>query len=123
MGNERVLEGRLEDAAFTFERDAALGVDRSVERLGEITFFAGAGRRLPTRRSGSSASSASSAATRSPAELRGWPRPTRRPSRAGARELEGHIGAEHMRLAGHLDDVCAAIDEQYFPDAAEAPRQ
>ena len=42
-GNERVLEGRLEDAAFTFERDAALGV-AAAERLGEITFFAGAGK-------------------------------------------------------------------------------
>src|ERR1041384_906160 len=42
-GNETVLEGRLDDASFTFERDVALGIERLSERLGSITFFAGAG--------------------------------------------------------------------------------
>jgi len=36
-------------------------------------------------------------------------------------ELEGHVGAEYARLAGYPEAVCAAIDEQYLPDAAEAP--
>ena len=42
-GNEGVLEGRLDDASFTFERDVASGIERLAERLGGITFFAGAG--------------------------------------------------------------------------------
>ena len=42
-GNVRVLEARLEDAEFTFERDVAVGIDGLAERLGSITFLAGAG--------------------------------------------------------------------------------
>src|SRR5206468_9005340 len=42
-GNELVLEGRLDDAAFTFDRDVAVGIHGLAERLGAITFFADAG--------------------------------------------------------------------------------
>ena len=42
-GNERVLEGRLEDASFTFERDVSRGIDELARELGAITFVAGAG--------------------------------------------------------------------------------
>ncbi|MGH3012555.1 MAG: glycine--tRNA ligase subunit beta, partial [Gaiellaceae bacterium] len=42
-GNERVLEGRLEDAHFTFERDVAKGIEKLAGELGSITFVAGAG--------------------------------------------------------------------------------
>ena len=42
-GNERVLEGRLEDASFTFERDLAVGIEGLAGRIGAITFVAGAG--------------------------------------------------------------------------------
>src|SRR5205085_8414058 len=36
-------------------------------------------------------------------------------------ELEGYIGAEYARLAGYPEAVCAAIEEQYLPDAGGAP--
>jgi glycyl-tRNA synthetase beta chain len=36
-------------------------------------------------------------------------------------DLEGHIGAEYARLAGYPEAVCAAIDEQYLPAAADGP--
>ena len=36
-------------------------------------------------------------------------------------ELEGVIGAEYARLAGHPDAVCRAIAEHYLPDGADAP--
>src|SRR5207237_7734155 len=42
-GHRQVLENRLDDAMFTFERDQAHGIDTLAGRLGEITFFAGAG--------------------------------------------------------------------------------
>src|SRR6185295_7886972 len=42
-GNEGVLEGRLEDASFTFERDVAKGIERLAEEATRITFVAGAG--------------------------------------------------------------------------------
>jgi tetrameric-type glycyl-tRNA synthetase beta subunit len=117
-GNETVLEGRLDDASFTFERDVSLGIERLVERLGSITFFAGAGsfadkteriRGLVEKLGGGEASleAARLAKADQASEL----------VREFA-DLEGHIGAEYARLAGYPEAVCAAIDEQYLPDSA-----
>src|SRR5207237_6989207 len=41
-GHTQVLEARLEDASFTFERDVAAGIDRLGEPPGAIPFFPGA---------------------------------------------------------------------------------
>jgi glycyl-tRNA synthetase beta chain len=120
-GNELVLEGRLDDAAFTFDRDVAVGIHGLAERLGAITFFAGAGSyadkterlvRLAERLGGGDASleAARLAKADQASELvREFP------------ELEGIIGAEYARLAGYPEAVCAAIEEQYLPDSATGP--
>ena len=120
-GNEGVLEGRLEDASFTFERDVAKGIERLAEEATRITFVAGAGsygdkvarlQVLVEARGGGDASreAARLAKADQAAELvREFP------------DLEGHIGAEYARLAGFPEAVCAAIDEQYLPDAAGGP--
>jgi tetrameric-type glycyl-tRNA synthetase beta subunit len=120
-GNEIVLEGRLDDATFTFERDVQLGIDRLADRLGSITFFAGAGsfadkadrlRALVEKLGGGEASveAARLAKADQASELV-----------REAPDLEGHIGAEYARLAGYPEAVCAAIDEQYLPDSAAGP--
>ena len=121
VGNENVLEGRLDDASFTFERDVAQGIERLAERLGAITFFAGAGsftdkterlRGLVEKLGGGEASleAARLAKADQASELvREFP------------DLEGHIGAEYARLAGYPEAVSAAIDEQYLPDSAGGP--
>ncbi len=120
-GNEAVLEGRLDDASFTFERDVKLGVERLAEQLATITFFAGAGSfadkterlvALVERLGGGEAAieAARLAKADQASELvREFP------------DLEGHIGAEYARLAGYPEAVCAAIDEQYLPDSAGGP--
>jgi glycyl-tRNA synthetase beta chain len=120
-GNENVLEGRLEDASFTFERDVAKGIDGLFKELDSITFAAGAGsfaqksERLVALVEALGGGEASHEAARlakadQAAELvREFP------------DLEGHIGAEYARLAGYPEAVCAAIDEQYLPDAADGP--
>jgi glycyl-tRNA synthetase beta chain len=120
-GNENVLEGRLEDASFTFERDVARGIEGLLKELGAITFVAGAGsfaqksERLVTLVAAMGGGEASQEAARlakadQAAELvREFP------------DLEGHIGAEYARLAGYPEAVCAAIDEQYLPDSAGGP--
>src|SRR5205823_14538692 len=112
---------RLEDASFTFERDVAAGIDALAERLAAITFFAGAGSfaekaervaKLVQRLGGGDASleAARLAKADQAAELvREFP------------ELEGYIGAEYARLAGYPEAVCAAIAEQYLPEAAGGP--
>lgn len=120
-GNERVLEGRLDDASFTFERDVHVGIDELAKRLATITFLAGAGsfaektERLVALARELGGGDASSEAARlakadQAAELvREFP------------ELEGHIGAEYARLAGYPEAVCAAIDEQYLPEGPDSP--
>lgn len=118
-GNERVLEGRLEDAHFTFERDVAKGIEALAQELGSITFVAGAG------------SFADKAARlQDLAEALGGGEASREAARLAKADqaaelvrefsdLEGHIGAEYARLAGFPEAVCAAIEEQYLPDSAE----
>ena len=120
-GNVNVLEGRLDDATFTFERDVAAGIEELARRLGTIVYFAGAGtfadkttrlEALVDRLGGGDASfeAARLAKADQAAELvREFP------------ELEGYIGAEYARLAGFPEAVCAAIAEQYLPDSAGGP--
>jgi glycyl-tRNA synthetase beta chain len=120
-GNETVLEGRLDDATFTLERDLAAGIEDLAGRLGSIVYFAGAGtfadkaerlKKLVDRLGGGEASleAARLAKADQAAELvREFP------------ELEGYIGAEYARLAGFPEAVCAAIGEQYLPDSAGGP--
>jgi glycyl-tRNA synthetase beta chain len=120
-GNENVLEGRLDDATFTFERDVKLGIDELASRLGSIVYFADAGTfadkaerlvRLVERLGGGDASleAARLAKADQAAELvREFP------------DLEGYIGAEYARLAGYPEAVSAAIAAQYLPDSAGGP--
>jgi glycyl-tRNA synthetase beta chain len=120
-GNERVLEGRLADAHFTFERDVAKGIEALAGELGAITFVAGAGtfadkaarlQALVEEQGGGEVSqeAARLAKADQAAELvREFP------------DLEGHVGAEYARLAGYPDGVCSAIEEQYLPDSADGP--
>ncbi len=120
-GVENVVEGRLEDASFTFERDVKVGIDELAERLGSITFFAGGGtyadktarlaRLVEALGGGEAALEAARLAKADQASelVREFP------------ELEGHVGGEYAKLAGYPEAVSAAIDEQYLPDGADAP--
>jgi glycyl-tRNA synthetase beta chain len=119
-GVENVVEGRLEDASFTFERDVKVGIDGLAERLGSITFFAGGGtyadkttrlaKLVEALGGGEAALEAARLAKADQASelVREFP------------ELEGHVGGEYAKLAGYPEAVSAAIAEQYLPDAADA---
>ena len=120
-GNVNVLEGRLDDASFTFERDVRRGIDELSEQLGSITFFKGAGTfadktdrlvKLAGQLGGGEASFEAARlvkADQASELVREFP------------DLEGYIGAEYARLAGYPEAVNAAIEEQYLPDAARGP--
>lgn len=120
-GYRAVLENRLDDAGFTFERDVAQGIDALAGRLGSITFVAGGGSfadkaerlvDLVTRLGGgpNALAAARLAKADQAAEL----------VREFA-ELEGYIGGEYARLAGQPEPVAVAIADQYLPDGADAP--
>ncbi len=120
-GNTQVLENRLDDAAFSFERDVKVGIDGLAGRLGGISFFEGGGsfadkverlQKLAGRLGGGEATleAARLAKADQASELvREFP------------DLEGRIGAEYARLAGYPEAVCAAVAEQYLPDSAGGP--
>ena len=120
-GNEQVLEGRLEDASFTFDRDVARGLDELAETLGSITFVARAGSyadksaRLEALVAELTVDEAARTAARlakadQAAELvREFP------------DLEGHIGAEYARAGGYAEAVASAIEDQFRPDAPKGP--
>jgi glycyl-tRNA synthetase beta chain len=120
-GNEIVLNNRLEDAAFTFERDVVVGIDELAERTRNITFLAGGGTyydkaqrlvQLVERLGGGDASreAARLAKADQASELvREFP------------DLQGYIGAEYARLAGYPEAVCVAIEEHYLPESAHGP--
>lgn len=120
-GNERVLEGRLADATFTFDRDVAAGIEGLRERIGAITFFAGAGsfadksERLVelVRELGGDADALEAARLAKADQAAELVREFT--------ELEGHIGSVYARLAGKSEAVCVAIEEQYLPDSAGGP--
>ncbi|MCY4087026.1 MAG: glycine--tRNA ligase subunit beta [Actinomycetia bacterium] len=120
-GNERVLAGRLEDAAFTYERDVRAGIDELAARLGTITFVAPVG----------SFMAKSERLVKLVSEL-----DSDEDARTGARlakadqaaelvrefpDLEGYIGAQYAQRAGYPDAVATAIDEHYRPDSAGGP--
>jgi glycyl-tRNA synthetase beta chain len=120
-GYTQVLEARLEDAAFTFDRDVAVGIEELASHLDRITFFEGGGTladkaarlvELVEKLGGDDAAlqAARLAKADQASEL----------VREFA-DLEGQIGAEYARLAGRPEEVCKAIAEQYLPDAADAP--
>ena len=120
-GYRAVLENRLDDAGFTFDRDVAKGIDALAGQLGSITFVAGGGSfadkaerlvDLVTRLGGGpdAIEAARLAKADQASEL----------VREFA-ELEGYIGGEYARLAGRPEMVSAAIADQYLPDGADAP--
>jgi glycyl-tRNA synthetase beta chain len=120
-GYTQVLDARLEDAAFTFDRDVAVGVDELAGRLDRITFVEGGG----------TLADKSARLIELVGQLGGDEHAREAAKLAKAdqaselvrefAELEGVIGAEYARLAGYPDDLCIAIAEHYLPDAADAP--
>ncbi|HLM34026.1 MAG TPA: glycine--tRNA ligase subunit beta [Gaiellaceae bacterium] len=120
-GNERVLEGRLDDATFSYERDVQVGIEAMAAQLDAITFHARAGtfadkavrlRELCDLLGGGDASGEAARlakADQASTMVHEFP------------ELEGFIGGEYARLAGVPEGVAAAIAEHYLPDQAGGP--
>ncbi|MGE5689956.1 MAG: glycine--tRNA ligase subunit beta, partial [Pseudomonadota bacterium] len=120
-GYTAVLENRLDDAAFTFDRDVAVGIEGLAARLGSITFFTGAGSFADKieRLVGLVDALGGDADAREAARLAKADQAAELVREFA--DLEGHIGATYARLAGASDAVATAIDEQYLPESAGGP--
>jgi len=146
-GNERVLEGRLDDAEFSYDRDLAEGLEAMASRLGEVVFHAKLG----------SLADKSARLVALTAWLAGWVgTPTDREPVAAAADqgltarvtgelpaavvaakfakadlvsqvviefpgLQGRVGGIYAEKAGASPAVAQAISDHYRPLSAVAP--
>jgi glycyl-tRNA synthetase beta chain len=125
-GNEEVLAGRLDDAAFAHRRDLDRGLEAMVAELGRVSFLEGSG------------SIADKVARLGPlvervCDANGLSAEARAAAlRAAAlckadlvsglvsefADLEGYAGSLYARAAGEDEAVCAAIEEHHRPREA-----
>ncbi|MDQ6950432.1 MAG: glycine--tRNA ligase subunit beta [Mariprofundales bacterium] len=124
QGNARVVNARLADAAFYFDRDPAESLEARVERLNSVVFQEGLGmvgdqvNRLRSfvldnaHQLGVDANDGQRAAYLCKSDLTTglvgeFP------------ELQGYMGGIYAQLSGENDAVVAGITEHYLPEGAE----
>ncbi|MDX6647903.1 MAG: glycyl-tRNA synthetase beta chain [Miltoncostaeaceae bacterium] len=128
-GNEDVLDARLQDAAFSFDRDREAGLAALNGRLATIVFHQRLGSVADKRDRLVDGVAALAAATGADAGAAAIAEEAARLAKAdqGAilvaefSELEGYVAAHYARLEGHDEAVGQAIEEQYLPAGADAP--
>ena len=127
-GNERVVRGRLDDAAFSLAKDLELGLEGLAQGLGRISYHARAGSLADrTARLGAlvAALSETLEAGRDDREHASTAARLAKADQASRlvgefAELEGYVGAVYARRAGLPEAVAVAISEQYLPAGAGA---
>lgn len=128
-GNEGVLDARLQDAEFSFDKDLEAGLDALDRRLDAIVFHQRLGSMAAKRdRLVDGAAEVAAAVGADP--------DTREAAVAAARlakadqgavlvaefsELEGYVAAEYARRAGVPEEVARAVEEHYLPEGAASP--
>jgi len=123
-GNERVVNARLADAAFYFDRDPQISQETRVEKLSDIVFQDGLGmvgdqvRRLRgfvldnAGALGVDANDAQRAAYLCKSDLT--------TGMVGEfPELQGYMGGIYARMDGEKEEVAQAIAEHYMPEGGE----
>jgi glycyl-tRNA synthetase beta chain len=125
-GNEGVLDARLKDAAFSFDKDTAAGLDELDRRLGTIVFHQKLGT-LADKRDRLVAGVAA-VATAVGTDLSVAQEAARLAKIdqgavlvAEFSELQGYAGAHYARLAGRPEEVCLAVEEHYLPEGPDSP--
>ena len=140
-GNERVLEGRLDDAEFAYDRDVAEGLDTMAGKsrrhgVPREARLAGADKTARLRALGGWLVSAGPGVGGDPAADRPFEGLTAQVELAASLAkadlasgvviefpvLQGRMGELYGRAAGLLDEVAAAMaSQQYLPVSAVAP--
>ncbi|HMM49509.1 MAG TPA: glycine--tRNA ligase subunit beta, partial [Miltoncostaeaceae bacterium] len=128
-GNEGVLNARLQDAIFSFDKDRALGLAALGARLDSIVFHQRLGT-LADRRARLISTVADLVAAL------GVDAPTAAHAARAAElakadqgavlvdefsDLQGYVAGEYARLEGEDPAVAVAIGEQYLPEGADSP--
>ena len=125
-GNEDVLDARLQDAAFSYDRDREAGLAALDARLDAITFHQRLGSMAQKRdrlvegvaalasRVGADPAVAVRAAALAKADQGAV-------LVAEFADLQGYVAAEYALLEGHPPAVAQAIEEQYLPEGPDSP--
>lgn len=125
-GNERVLEGRIEDAEFSYDKDLATGIEAMHDALGKVVFH----KRLGTLADKTERLSQLAALMCDMLCLEGKERESIMSAARLAKAdlvsimvqefptLEGHMGAAYAAIEAYPSDVCVAISEHYLPRAS-----
>lgn len=128
-GNEGVLDARLQDAEFSFDKDLEAGLDDLDARLDAIVFHARLGTMADKRDRLVDGVGALAAAVGADDALRAAAEHAARLAKvdqgavlvAEFAELQGYVGAEYARRAGVPAEVAAAVEQQYLPEGADSP--
>ena len=128
-GNEGVLDARLQDAEFSFDKDLEAGLDDLDARLDTIVFHARLGTMAQKRDRLVAGVGALAAAVGAEGPLREAAEHAARLAKvdqgavlvAEFSELQGYVGAEYARRAGVPGEVAAAVEQQYLPEGADSP--
>jgi glycyl-tRNA synthetase len=125
-GNERVLQGRIDDAEFSFERDKVTGLEAMAAQLDKIVFHVKAGTMKDKTERLVALVAYLGEVTDAPAETRERALEAARLAKADQvsvmvrefADLEGVMGEKYALMEGHHPEVAAALREQFLPDAA-----
>ena len=128
-GNEDVLDARLQDAAFSYERDVAAGLEDLDRRLDDIVFHARLGTladkraRLVAGAADLGAATGAAAADVATAEEAAALAKVDQGAILVAEfsELQGFAASHYARLAGRSDAVADAVAQQYLPEGPDSP--
>ncbi len=123
-GNERVVNARLADAAFYFDRDPKESLDARVEKLSEIVFQDGLGMvsDLVRRMRGFVLDNAQALAVDANQAQRAayLCKSDLTTGMVGEfPELQGYMGGQYARREGESEQVAEAIEHHYAPTGAE----
>lgn len=131
-GNERVLEGRIEDAEFSFDKDLATGLEQMAIELDRVVFHERIGSLRDKTRRLVALTGYLAETLAVPADVRDRALEAARLAKADQvsvmvrefADLEGTMGETYARMEGFHEEVAQAIREQFLPDAAggELPR-
>ena len=128
-GNESVLDARLQDAEFSFDRDLEAGLEALDARLDAIVFHKRLGTmaqkrdRLVAGVTDLSELLLIDAGRRSRAEKAASLAKVDQGAILVAEfsELEGYVGAEYARREGVPEEVAQAIEDHYLPEGPDSP--
>ncbi|HET6690459.1 MAG TPA: glycine--tRNA ligase subunit beta, partial [Miltoncostaeaceae bacterium] len=128
-GNEDVLDARLQDAEFSFDRDLEAGLQALDARLDAIVLHKRLGTMAQKRDRLVAGVADLADAVGADAAVRGAAEHAARLAKAdqGAvlvaefSELEGYVAAEYARREGVPQEVATAVEEHYLPEGPDSP--